>query len=146
MNVRYGIGIDAGGTYTDVALLDLTTGQVVVFTKALTTRPDPSEGIRMALTKINPEYFSSVSMVSLATTFATNAIVEGQGAEAGLILIGYEEKPADIPEATRVLRVEGGHTVSGDEKAPLDLVSLEENLPTFLNGLEAVAIAGFFFC
>ena len=144
MNIRFGLGIDAGGTYTDVALLDLTTGKVVVYAKSLTTRPDPSDGIRKALTKINQELLSHVSMVSLATTFATNAIVEDQGAEAGLILIGYEEKPADIPAITRVLMVEGGHTVSGDEKSPLDIPFLQSTLAPFLKGLEAVAIAGFF--
>jgi len=144
MNTRFGLGIDAGGTYTDVALLDLTTGKVVVYAKSLTTRPDPSDGIRKALTKINQELLSHVSMVSLATTFATNAIVEDRGAEAGLILIGYEEKPADIPAITRVLMLGGGHTVSGDEKGPLDIPFLESTLDPFLKGLDAVAIAGFF--
>lgn len=144
MNNRFGLGIDAGGTYTDVALLDLTTGKVVVYAKSLTTRPDPSDGIRNALAKINKEFLPKVSMISLATTFATNAIVEDQGAEAGLILIGYEEKPGDIPESTRVLMIEGGHTVSGDEKVPLDTAFLLENLESFLKGLEAVAITGFF--
>ncbi len=144
MSTRFGLGIDAGGTYTDVALLDLTTGKVVVYAKSLTTRPDPSDGIRNALAKINKEFLPEVSMISLATTFATNAIVEDRGAEAGLILIGYDEKPADIPVTTRVLMVDGGHTVSGDEKAPLDLSFLRENLDSFLNGLEAVAITGFF--
>ena len=46
MNARFGLGIDAGGTYTDVALLDLTTGKVVVYAKALTTRPDPGSPSR----------------------------------------------------------------------------------------------------
>ena len=128
MSNRFGLGIDAGGTYTDVALLDLETGRVVVYAKSLTTRPDPSDGVRHALTKISEDLLAHVSMVSLATTFATNAIVEDQGAEAGLILIGYEEKPGDIPESTRVLMIEGGHTVSGDEKAPLDIAFLLENL------------------
>lgn len=144
MNSRFGLGIDAGGTYTDIALLDMTTGKVVVYAKSLTTRPDPSDGIRNALAKINKELLPNVCMVSLATTFATNAIVEDQGAEAGLILIGYDETPADIPVTTRVLRIDGGHTVSGEEKAPLDTAFLAENLDSFLRGLEAIAITGFF--
>jgi N-methylhydantoinase A/oxoprolinase/acetone carboxylase beta subunit len=144
MNSRFGLGIDAGGTYTDIALLDLANGKVVVYAKALTTRPDPSDGIRNALAKINKELLPNVCMVSLATTFATNAIVEDQGAEAGLILIGYDETPADIPVTTRVLRIDGGHTVSGEEKAPLDTAFLLENLDSFLRGLEAIAITGFF--
>lgn len=144
MNSRFGLGIDAGGTYTDIALLDLANGKVVVYAKALTTRPDPSDGIRNALAKINKELLPNVCMVSLATTFATNAIVEDQGADAGLILIGYDETPADIPVTTRVLRIDGGHTVSGEEKAPLDTTFLVENLDSFLHGLEAIAITGFF--
>jgi N-methylhydantoinase A/oxoprolinase/acetone carboxylase beta subunit len=144
MSRRFGLGIDAGGTYTDVALLDLESGKVVVYAKSLTTRPDPSGGIRDALAKVHQEFLSQVTMVSLATTFATNAIVEDQGAEAGLILIGYDERPADLPVTTRVLMMEGGHTVSGDEKAPLALPFLQESLDSFLTGLEAVAIAGFF--
>ena len=144
MNSRFGLGMDAGGTYTDVVLLDQTTGKVVVYAKALTTRPDPSDGIRNALRKLDPRLLSQVSMVSLATTFATNAIVEDRGAEAGLILIGYDEKPADMPATTRILMVDGGHTVSGDEKVPLDTPSLRANLSPFLTGLEAIAITGFF--
>lgn len=144
MSSRYGLGIDAGGTYTDAIILDLDRGSVVHYVKALTTRPDPSEGIRSALSKIPGNLLHSVSMVSLATTFATNAIVENRGVEAGLILIGYEQKPEEIPGSTRVLMLGGGHKVSGDEKAPLDLGYLNENLHSFLRDLEAVAVTGFF--
>ena len=42
------------------------------------------------------------------------------------------------------MTVEGGHTVGGDEKCPLDTVFLEKNLNGFLAGLEAVAVTGFF--
>lgn len=144
MTCRYGLGIDAGGTYTDAVILDLDKGRAVHYVKAPTTRPDPSEGIRSALSKIPEELLHCVSMVSLATTFATNAIVEDQGVEAGLILIGYEGKPEEIPGSTRVLMLDGGHMVSGDEKAPLDLGFLELNLDFFLQDLEAVAVTGFF--
>ena len=97
MITRYGLGIDGGGTYTDAVILDLATGRVISFVKALTTRPDPSSGIRHALSKLGQELLKDVQLVSLATTFATNAIVENQGADAGLILIGYEERPPEIP-------------------------------------------------
>ncbi len=146
MSIRYGLGIDAGGTYTDVALLDLTTGKVVVYAKSMTTRPDPSNGIWNALAKINRELLPYISMISLATTFATNAIVEDHGAEAGLILIGYEEKPADIPVTTRVLMVDGGHTVSGDEKAPLDICFLPGKPRFLLERVRGDRYHRFFLC
>lgn len=49
MKAEYGLGIDAGGTYTDVVLLDFATGKVVSSRKVPITHPDPSEGIRNAL-------------------------------------------------------------------------------------------------
>jgi N-methylhydantoinase A/oxoprolinase/acetone carboxylase beta subunit len=144
MRSVYGFGIDAGGTYTDAVILDFNTGSVMESSKALTTQPDPSEGINNALDRFDQGILQKLSLVSLATTFATNAIVEDRGAEAGLILVGYEERPADIDRETRVLMVNGGHDVSGEEKTPLDVRSLENNLADFLIDLEAVAIAGFF--
>ena len=144
MESRYGLGIDAGGTYTDVVLLDLTTGKVRAATKAPTTHPDPTDGIRNTLGQIDATLLPKVGMVSLATTFATNAIVEDRGAEAGLILVGYDERPHDIPRTTQVLMVDGGHTVSGEEKASLNIKALDAKLEAFLDGLDAVAVTGFF--
>jgi N-methylhydantoinase A/oxoprolinase/acetone carboxylase beta subunit len=144
MHFAYGLGIDAGGTYTDAVLLDFATGKVITSCKASTTLPDPSKGIRDALAGIEPALLPKVSMVSLATTFATNAIVENRGAVAGLILVGYDEFPPDIPGETRVLRVQGGHTVTGEEKNPLDQVAIEKNLDNFLSDVEAVAVTAFF--
>lgn len=144
MKFAYGLGIDAGGTYTDAVILDFNTGNVMESSKALTTQPDPSEGIDAALGRLDPALLQKVSLVSLATTFATNAIVEDRGAEAGLILVGYDECPAEIDRETRVLMITGGHNVSGEEKAVLDVRSLEEGLADFLKDLDAVAVAGFF--
>ncbi len=144
MKAEYGLGIDAGGTYTDVVLLDFATGRVLRARKAPTTHPDPSEGIRNALADLDSDLLAQANMVSLATTLATNAIVEDRGAKAGLILVGYDQVPPDIPRTTPVLMVDGGHTVSGDEKAPLDLGAIEEELGTFIAQLDAVAVAAFF--
>jgi N-methylhydantoinase A/oxoprolinase/acetone carboxylase beta subunit len=144
MKLSYGLGIDAGGTFTDAAILDVNTGSVVESSKAPTTRPDPSGGINDALKQLNREILQHLTLVSLATTFATNAIVEDRGAEAGLILVGYEEYPAAVDRQTRVLMINGGHNVSGEEKVPLDVESLEDNLAVFLKDLEAIAVTGFF--
>jgi N-methylhydantoinase A/oxoprolinase/acetone carboxylase beta subunit len=144
MATRYGLGIDAGGTFTDAVLLDLATGRLEAAQKSPTTRPDPTRGIHRALARIDNTLLSQVGLVSLATTFATNAIVENRGAEAGLILIGYDDKPPEMPKTTRIFMVGGGHTVAGEERRPLDVRSLEAGLDAFLEGLDAVAVAGFF--
>jgi len=141
---NYGLGIDAGGTYTDAVIMELGTGKVLENRKSPTTQPDPSPGIFSALETIDTDLLRQVSMVSLATTFATNAIVENRGAEAGIILVGYDDVPPEIPKTTRVLMVKGGHTVSGEEKEPLELDAFADRLDRFIENLDAVAVAGFF--
>ena len=141
---NYGLGIDAGGTYTDAVIMELGTGKVLENRKSPTTQPDPSSGIFSALETIDTDLLRQVSMVSLATTFATNAIVEDRGAEAGIILVGYDDVPPEIPKTTRVLMVKGGHTVSGEEKEPLELDAFADRLDRFIEHLDAVAVAGFF--
>jgi N-methylhydantoinase A/oxoprolinase/acetone carboxylase beta subunit len=144
MTMKLSLGIDAGGTYTDLVLLDQESGRMVGRNKSPTTRPDPSGGIKIGLAGLDPQMLPYVRLVSVATTLATNAIVEGVGAEAGLILIGYDESPPVIPKDTKVLCLSGGHSVTGCEKAPLDLERLYRELPAFVCGLDAVAVAGFF--
>ena len=47
--MQYGLGIDAGGTYTDAVIVDFVAERVVAKGKALTTRDDLSLGIANAL-------------------------------------------------------------------------------------------------
>jgi len=44
--MAYDLGIDAGGTYTDSVLIRRSDGKIVCSNKALTTYPDPLEGIK----------------------------------------------------------------------------------------------------
>ncbi|MBW1712020.1 MAG: hydantoinase/oxoprolinase family protein, partial [Deltaproteobacteria bacterium] len=144
MNYRYGLGIDAGGTYTDAVILDFAADKIVDAQKAPTSQPDPSAGIRAVLAKMDAKLLKQVTMISLATTLATNALVEDRGAEAGVILVGYDDLPPAIPKTSRLLMIGGGHTFSGEEKAPLDEKTLKDKLDDFLAGLDAVAVSGFF--
>ncbi len=81
------IGIDIGGTFTDVALVEEETGHIAI-TKLLTTPYDFGQavidGIRQGLdaNRIDP---SDVSLLSHATTVVTNALLENKGARAGFI-------------------------------------------------------------
>src|SRR3954470_81737 len=81
------IGIDIGGTFTDVAMVEETTGQIGI-AKVLTTPHDFGqaviEGIRQGLQQhgIDP---GDVSLLSHATTVVTNALLEHKGARAGFI-------------------------------------------------------------
>lgn len=87
-----GIGIDTGGTCTDVVVYDRQTDEILFSAKAQTTRHDLKIGICEALCKIPQELRKRADYVALSTTMATNACVENEGGRAGLILIGAHPK------------------------------------------------------
>ena len=145
------LGIDTGGTYTDAILWSEAAG-VVAKAKALTTRHDLAIGIEGAVDAvlgqagISPE---AIKLVSMSTTLATNALVEGQGGRVALVMIGFAE--GDLARdglsaalgADPVVFCRGGHDVHGDA-APLDLSALEQALPTLAGTVSGVAVAAYF--
>jgi N-methylhydantoinase A/oxoprolinase/acetone carboxylase beta subunit len=147
------LGVDTGGTYTDAVLLDEDETRVLAKAKALTTRPDLAGGIAAAIDAVLAQGGvtpADVAMVSLSTTLATNALVEGQGGRVALVAIGFEEADLardGLPEALRgdpVIRLVGGHDHAGTERAPLDLAGLEAGLATLPEGLTGLAVAARF--
>jgi N-methylhydantoinase A len=81
------IGVDIGGTFTDVALVEETSGRIGV-AKVPTTPEDLAAGVLGALTSAMRRYEvppSEVSLLSHATTVVTNAILAESGARAALI-------------------------------------------------------------
>ena len=81
------IGVDVGGTFTDIIYCDTETGAVAV-NKVSTTPGDPSQGVMAGLLAlcaaegIGP---ASIATVLHGTTTATNAVLEGKGARAGMV-------------------------------------------------------------
>jgi len=73
-----------------------------------------------------------ISLASLSTTLATNALVEGQGGRVGLIYIGFDARDLvthGLQEALKgdpVIVLRGGHDHSGSEVAPLDEAALRD--------------------
>jgi N-methylhydantoinase A len=81
------IGVDIGGTFTDVALVDDASGRIGV-TKVPTTPADLTAGVLAALETAMGRYrvaAAEVGLLSHATTVVTNAILEARGARAALI-------------------------------------------------------------
>ncbi|MCL4674514.1 MAG: hydantoinase/oxoprolinase family protein [Pararhodobacter sp.] len=148
------LGVDTGGTYTDAVLLDETSQQVLAKAKALTSRPDLSLGIGGAIDAVLDSAAGvapgDVAMVSLSTTLATNALVEGQGSRAALVLIGFdtgERGRASLTEALGddpLIAIAGGHQHSGAEAAPLDRAALVAALDALPRGISAIAVAAHF--
>jgi N-methylhydantoinase A len=81
------IGVDVGGTFTDIVYCDLDTGQVAIH-KVSTTPDDPSRGIVQGIAEIcrdNGIASRDVDYVLHGTTTATNAVLEHKGARAGML-------------------------------------------------------------
>ena len=82
------LAIDTGGTFTDCVLADGTTQ---VFGKTLSTPRDPARAVMRAIEiaqQARPFQLGELQSIALATTVATNAILERKGARVGLIKIG----------------------------------------------------------
>jgi N-methylhydantoinase A len=81
------IGVDVGGTFTDIVYCDLDSGQVAIH-KVSTTPDDPSRGIVQGIAEIcrdNGIASRDVDYVLHGTTTATNAVLEHKGARAGML-------------------------------------------------------------
>jgi N-methylhydantoinase A len=157
------IGIDIGGTFTDLLLFDEATGGLTIG-KTLTTPGDPSDGVQSGLEQVlsasgkRPE---TISRIVHGTTLITNALIERKGAETALVTtagfrdaveIGREhrydlydlflELPA--PLVPRRLRFEADERILADGSVdqPLDLEALDALIDRIVaEGIEAVAIA-----
>lgn len=151
---RIALGVDTGGTYTDAVLYDEDSRAIVATAKSPTTPADLSVGIAAAvgetLAAADSLTASSIGMVSLSTTLATNALVAGVGRPACLVVIGFEPEALDragLREAIgddTVVAVAGGHSSHGEELAPLDTAGLTAAIAEAGDAAEAFAVTAQF--
>jgi N-methylhydantoinase A/oxoprolinase/acetone carboxylase beta subunit len=141
--MKYSLGIDAGGTYTDAVLLRDSDGEIVDTVKARTTYPDLLIGIRNALDGLDQSFLENVSLVSVSTTLATNTILENTGYPVALIMIGEAGVPADA-SIQHSIHVRGGHTPAGNEKYPLDTEGVEAFVRNVRDKVSAFAVSSYF--
>jgi len=160
---RYRLGIDIGGTFTDLVLLDEARGKIEVG-KLLTTPEDLARGVMASFQrllrekKINP---AEIQSAIHGTTIATNAVIERKGARTGLLTtrgfqdvleIGREIRYDlyDIyltmpePLVPRFLRREINERVDEDGNIlkPLDASEVEEVVKELTQeGIKSLAIA-----
>lgn len=148
------LGIDTGGTYTDAVLWREggERGTVVAKAKALTTRHDLAEGIAGAADRVleaSGVAPGAVKLVSMSTTLATNALVEGQGGRVALAMIGFSEGDLARDGLKAALGTDpvvfcpGGHDVHANPR-PLDLAALEAALPELAETVTGIAVCAYF--
>ena len=146
------LGVDTGGTYTDAVLIQ-DEKTVVATAKSLTTRHDLAEGIGKAVeavlrdAKVDPD---QITLASLSTTLATNALIEGQGERVGLVLVGFNEADmkrhglTDAMAGDPYVLIDGGHNHAGNEAHPLDEKSLRDWLILQASDVSGFAVAAQF--
>lgn len=151
--MAYFLGVDTGGTYTDAVILDEAANVILGKAKALTSRHDLAVGIGQAVDAAIAAAgvtAADVALVSLSTTLATNALVEGQGARVALVFIGFDDADlgrGGLTEALKgdpVVALAGGHTHAGTEAVPLDLASLEAEVRILGEEVSGFAVAARF--
>ena len=146
------IGLDTGGTYTDAVALD-SARRVIACAKALTTHWDLSVGLGAALRSVLdtlPEGARQrISLVSVSTTLATNAVVENRFSPICAVLAGFNDRMVEKAglrgqTGVSVVQVSGGHDPTGCEEEPLDEAAVEAAVREFAPRVEAFAVAAQF--
>jgi len=163
--MRYRLGVDVGGTFTDFLLLNEDTGETFT-AKVPSTPEDSSIGVLNGVAKvcdstgIDP---ADIKLVMHGTTVATNAVLTGRGATVGLVTtagfedtlqvarsycpgglggwVTYVKKPLLAPLELTIGAVER-MSATGDVVAPLDEQQLRKDLQTLKSrgGIEALTI------
>lgn len=143
------LGIDTGGTYTDAVVYDEQHRRVVAKAKAPTTHHDLAIGITGAIEAaihqagVDPAH---IELVSLSTTLATNALVEGAGRPVCAVIIGFDEDVIergglrDALAGDPAIFLAGGHDPHGRELAPLDLDGLTTQLDAVASRVDGFAV------
>ena len=147
------IGFDTGGTYTDAVALD-GGRHVIASAKALTTHWDLSVGlghaIRALLGRLSPVIRrDQITLVSVSTTLATNAVVENRFSPICTLLIGFDERMVETSGLRRVgggalVRIAGGHDATGAESAALDEAAVDAAVIEYAPAVQAFAVASLF--
>ena len=140
-DMRIGLGLDTGGTYTDAVIMDLEKGEVLSKAKSMTTYEDLTIGIEGAIDRLDQSLLGSLGVVALSSTLATNSVVEGKGCRVGLICIGGEYDRT--LSADYMISVRGGNDIHGDELEPLDIKKAEEFMRSIVGKVEGLAISGY---
>jgi hypothetical protein len=106
------IGVDVGGTFTDLVYCDMASGELAVH-KVATTPDDPSLGVIAGTSHLCDNVgvaAASIDFVFHGTTTATNAVLEHKGARCGMITnegfrdilhIARRQRSADVDERAR---------------------------------------------
>ena len=156
------IGVDTGGTFTDLVLLDRAAGSLAIH-KLPTTPDDPAQGILQgieALLAAAKRDAGDIDLLVHGTTLATNAILQRRHAKTGMLTtagfrdvleIGRQRRPSfynldvskPVPPVTRdcIFEIAGRLDETGAEVAPLDEAAVRAAVEALRGaGIEAITV------
>ncbi len=139
--MAFGIGIDTGGTFTDAVIINLDDKKPVVWDKTPTTHYDLGVCINRIILKLLEKSGilpQDIKVISISTTLATNAVIEGKGAKVGLFMIGLTSF-VDLPVVDTIY-IQGGHKWTGEEENPLNLEGLSVAIEEIKDKAEGYAV------
>lgn len=161
----YRLGVDVGGTFTDLLLFD-TDSSAFWRHKTPSTPHDSSEGILAGVTAICGKAGIAPSDIDYflhGTTVATNAVLEGKGAKVGLVATeGYRHimqiarsfvpgglagwiiwpKPQPLAALEDTVTIQGRMDAEGNELRPIDDGDIRTQLSALkANGVEAITVS-----
>jgi N-methylhydantoinase A len=165
VGMAYRLGVDVGGTFTDLLLLDETTGRFWR-RKTPSTPADSSVGILNGVAAVCDAAGVQPSEIDVflhGTTVATNAILEGKGARVGLIVTdGYRQimqiarsfvpgglagwivwpKPKPLAALIDTVETKGRISARGEELQPLDEAEIRDAVRKLgASGIEALTVS-----
>ncbi|MYR05342.1 hydantoinase/oxoprolinase family protein [Gordonia sp. SID5947] len=163
--MRYRLGVDVGGTFTDVLLLEETSG-ITYRAKTPSTPADQSIGVLNGIRKVCTEAgidLAELGQIFHGTTVATNAILQGRGARVGLVTTeGFRQvlqiarsfvpgglagwiiwpKPEPLAKLEHTVEVVGRIGADGVEVTALDEAQAREQLRSLADAdIEALTVA-----
>ncbi len=163
--MSYRLGVDVGGTFTDLLLFNEENGNFWRH-KTPSTPHDSSEGILngvKAICETAGVAPSNVDLLLHGTTVATNAVLEGKGARVGLLVTeGYRQimqiarsfvpgglagwivwpKPEPLAALEDTFEIDGRMDAKGTELRPIDDANIRRQLEALkARGVEAVTVS-----
>jgi N-methylhydantoinase A len=163
--MAYRLGVDVGGTFTDLLLFEDRTGDVWRH-KTPSTPHDSSEGILHGVEAICAKASVSPAEIEVflhGTTVATNAVLEGKGARVGLVTTeGYRQvmqiarsfvpgglagwivwpKPEPLAKLKDTVEIKGRMSAQGQELRPIDDADIRTRLEKLkAQGIEALTVS-----
>src|SRR5580704_870487 len=142
---RYRLGVDVGGTHTDLVLLDPATG-VLMVEKVATTPHNPAVGVLNGIDNFRRRGIpaDAIDFFAHGTTITTNALLEMRGAKVGLLITKgfravqeiqnqardgnpfdyFYDKPEPLAPQSMTREIPGRIDYAGSEIAPLDAAAV----------------------